>query len=118
MIRVIRQSLLYRAIAAVAAFFSRQWEGSGLLHRFLDGARAPGGVFGGLWDRITLLLRRGFKALRLDRLLAGSIFLRPEFWCALTLALAPLVPTMAAAGLAGVSFFSIFLTHGAQDRKR
>ena len=114
--RILKQSLLYRLVAAIAAFFGRQWERSGMVQHFLNGARAPGGVFGAICQRVTLLLRRIFAALRLNRILQGSIFLRPEIWCGLALALAPLVPTMAAAGLAIAAFFSIFLTHGATER--
>ena len=114
--RIVKHSFIYRILVAITAFFSRQWECSGLVQRFLGGARAPGGVFGALWERVTWLLRRIFAALRLNRVLQGSIFLKPELWCALALALAPVVPTMLAAALALAAFFSIFLTHGATER--
>ena len=113
---IINHSYLFRFFAAIAAFFTRQWESSGLVSRFLGGARVNGGVFGALWERVTRLLRRIFKALRLDKLLVGSMFLKPHFWCALAMALAPIIPTMLAAGLAIAAFFSIFLTHGATEQ--
>ena len=114
--RIIRHSFIYRMLAAIPVFFGKQWGSSGLVQRFLGGAHVSGGVFGTLWSRVTLLLRRIFAALRLDRLLEGSIFLRPELWCMASLVLAPLVPTMVAAGLVIAAFFSIFLTHGATER--
>ena len=117
LMRIINHSLLYRVLAAIAAFFTRQWESSGLVQRFLGGARASGGIFGLAWECITRIERRVFKALRLNRALEGSIFAKPHFWCGLALAVAPIVPTMVAAGLALAAFFSIFLTHGAAERE-
>ena len=114
--KIVKHSVLFRILAAITAFFSRQWESSGLMQRFLGGTRLPGGVFGAIWQRVTQLLRRIFAALRLNRLLKGSIFLKPELWCGLALVLAPILPTMPAAGLAIAAFFSMFLTHGATER--
>ncbi|MDR2615698.1 MAG: O-antigen ligase family protein, partial [Oscillospiraceae bacterium] len=67
-----------------------------------------------LWQRVRALLGAGGRSLRLNKLLDGSIFLRPELWCAATLFLAPLVPTLAAAGLAGVAFLSALLKLAAE----
>ena len=50
-----------------------------------------------------------YEKLRLDRLFAGSIFLRCGLWCALTAAVAPLLPTMAVLALVLVSFASLAL---------
>ncbi|MDR0838339.1 MAG: O-antigen ligase family protein [Oscillospiraceae bacterium] len=111
--KIIKSSLIYRAIAAVAAFFGRQWQKSALLGRFLGGAKSDGGgLFSAPWTGLWALIRRAFRALRLDTLLRGSLFTHPELWCALTLAAAPLIPTMAAVALVCVSFASLFLKLG------
>jgi putative inorganic carbon (HCO3(-)) transporter len=113
-VRILKASLIYRVIAAIAAAFGGQWRKSVIVSRFLAGARdAPAGVLGALWLKVRGLAGACFRALRLDRLLAGSIFLRPELWCAATLALAPIISTMAAAALTGVTFLSAILKAGA-----
>jgi hypothetical protein len=111
---VLKASLIYRAVAGVAAVFGNQWRRSALLGRFLGGPQnADGGMAAAFCSAVRRGIRRVFRTARLDRLLKGSIFLRPELWCAAALALAPLVPTMAAAGLVGVSFLSALAKAGA-----
>ncbi|MDR0906276.1 MAG: O-antigen ligase family protein [Oscillospiraceae bacterium] len=111
---IVKQSLLYRAIAAVAAFFGAQWQKSRLLGLYLVRRRdTDGGAVSALWARIWVLIRRVFHALKLDTLTRGSIFAYPAFWCGLTVAATPLIPTMAAAVLAAVTFFSLFIRYGA-----
>jgi len=111
---IIKQSLLYRAIAAVAAFFGRQWRESALITRFLreDKSRpaVENSVFARLWALIHRALCAVYKVLRLDKLLRGSVFTIPFIWCSATAALAPLLPTLAVLALAFVSFVSLALT--------
>ncbi|MCF0120421.1 MAG: O-antigen ligase family protein, partial [Oscillospiraceae bacterium] len=56
--------------------------------------------------------------LRLDSLLAGSIFARPYLWCFFTATLAPLVPTKIVIALAVVSALSMFLAYGLDENRR
>lgn len=110
---IIKSSLLYRAIAAVAAFFGMQWRESALITRFLreDKSRAAveSSIFARLWAFVHRALCAVYKALRLDRLLRGSVFTMPLIWCSATAALAPLLPTLAVLALALVSFVSLAL---------
>lgn len=59
-------------------------------------------------------LQAVFHALRLNRALQGSIFLKSAFWCALPIILAPLVPTMVVLALVIAAFASMVLTLGTQ----
>lgn len=58
-----------------------------------------------------------YARLGLDRLMEGSIFLRGFFWCALAVAAAPLLPTMAVLALSLVGCFSVVL-QTLQERER
>ncbi|MDR0445986.1 MAG: O-antigen ligase family protein [Oscillospiraceae bacterium] len=113
MLRILQASLIYRVIAAVAAAFGGQWRASAIISRFLAGARVAEGAGVSILTKLRAFLGAAFRALRLDKLLRGSIFLRPDLWCAATLALSPIIPTLAAAGLAGVSMLSALLKTGA-----
>ena len=59
---------------------------------------------------LTGLTCRTYTALRLDRILRGSLLLRPEIWIILTLTLLPFLPTMAALVLCAVSLGSVLLS--------
>ena len=51
----------------------------------------------------------GYQALRLDKLFAGSVFAQTWFWCMMPVVFAPLFPTMAVLGMAGVGCCSLLL---------
>lgn len=57
-----------------------------------------------------------FERVGLKKLFTGSIFCYAYFWCALTLALAPVLPTMGVLALCAASFFSIILSSLYDDR--
>ena len=59
---------------------------------------------------LTGLTCRTYTALRLDRILRGSLLLRPEIWIILTLTLLPFLPTMAALVLCAVSLGTVLLS--------
>jgi len=89
-------SLLGRAVAALCRWFSVQWRSSGVIQWFVH----PGGWArsiseGSIVYKLWAALRRGLCRLygkwRLERLFGGSVFLQPWFWCALPVALAPLL---------------------------
>lgn len=90
---VLKGSVLCRGLGAVSRWFSRQWKKSAVIAAFLSPTkgeeRSQASVFYRLWE----LLHRGlcaiFSALRLDRLLEGSIFRKGWFWCVLAAGAAP-----------------------------
>lgn len=59
---------------------------------------------------LTGRMCRAYTALRLDRILRGSLLLRPEIWIILTLTLLPFLPTMAALVLCAVSLGTVLLS--------
>ena len=112
--RILDASLLWRGLMAVCLWFGGQWRNSNVVQWFLHPgergrAAARSSLFFRLWQGCRGALCRIYEKLRLDRLFAGSIFLRCGLWCALTAAVAPLLPTMAVLALVLVSFASLAL---------
>lgn len=102
------RSAVGRAFGALCRWFARQWRESVIVGAFCsprylrdETSRAPG--------RVRAWLCGAYGALGLEKLFAGSIFLRCFLWCGLAVALAPLVPTMALLGLAIVGCGSCVL---------
>ena len=118
---VLQGSVLCRALAAVGRWLGRQWRDSRIVTAFLSppgGAeQSTGSIFYKLWKLLHRLLCRIFSALRLDRLLEGSVFRREWFWCTLAAVAAPILPTMAVLGLAMLGLVSMALNF-ACDRER
>lgn len=112
-------SLVYRGLSAAARWLDGQWARS-LLARLLT--TSPTAADEGLVSRAghgcRSLLCRLFRALRLERVLAGSILTRSYLWCMLCLLLAPLIPTMAVLGLACLSLISVLLSLGLDPARR
>lgn len=105
-------SWLGRAIDALSRWFSVQWRNSRVIHWFVHPpawmpAVSESSIFFALWQWLRQLLSRLFRFLRLDKLMAGSIFLKSYLWCALAVALAPVLPTMAVLGLAMIGMLSL-----------
>jgi len=113
---ILNGSFLVRGLTAAAGWIDRQWERSrlaGLLTRSHWGAAAAeSSVFARLWDRLHGGWCAVFRALRLDRLFAGSVLTRLCFWCGLAAALAPLVPTMLLLALVLAGYVSFAVTLG------
>lgn len=111
-------SIIYRWLTVAAMWVDRQWSRS-YLSVILAGQRvkdSENSVFGKIGAFIHAALCAIFHALRLDRALVGSIFTRSFFWCALTVTLAPVIPTMATLGLSMISLLSVVVRFG-MDRQ-
>ena len=111
-------SLLFRWLTTAAVWIDGQWEKS-LLCRMLTGGREsvrPGGFFAALLDRLHGLLCGLFRVTRLDRALDGSVSTRQFLWCALTVFLAPILPTMLVLALVLLSTLSLMVRMG-RDRE-
>ena len=78
--QILQASVLFRVLAALCQWFGDQWRKSGVLQWFLhppeqrELAESEHSVFTRLWRAAHRLLCRVYKGLRLDRLLAGSVF--------------------------------------------
>jgi putative inorganic carbon (HCO3(-)) transporter len=116
---ILRASVVYRAIAAAGAAFGGQWRRSAIIGRFLRGSRSTdGGLAAAAWFSVRRGIGRLYRLARLDKIPAESVLRRPELWCTATLVLAPIVPTMAAAGLAGATCLSALIRAGAAPGDR
>ncbi len=123
---VLSASLLWRWITALSGWFSVQWHGSAVIRWFLhppawSRGASENSVFFKLWTALRGGLSWLYEKLRLDRLFAGSVFTHPWFWCALPVALAPLLdlwrPSLLVLGLAFLGCASLLLSL-LRDRER
>lgn len=114
-IRVVLQaSLLWRLVDTFCLWCGKQWNRSAIVHWFLHPAQwlreaSEHSIFFRLWSAVRSGLNWIYAKLHLEKLFSGSVFLQPWFWCAAAVALAALVPTMAAAGMAVVGICSLLL---------
>ena len=119
--RIWNASLLGRLVTALCLWCGRQWQRSWLVYAFLHPTRQPGDDRHSLCFKLWLLVRRLcsalFHALRLDRLLEGSIFQNTALWAMAAVALAPFLPTMVVLALVMAGFFSLAIRL-AEDRSR
>lgn len=141
--RILHASLLCRALAACCRWIGGQWRSSRVMQTYLPiccdwigrqwsssrvvqaylspsdlGSRTSrSSVFALLWDKLHGLICWFYDKLRLEKLVSGSILTQLWFWCALTIAMSPLLPTMVTAGLACVCFVSLLLAF-ARNRAR
>jgi len=120
--RWIQASALYQALMAVCGWFGRQWRASRLVQGFLTLSERSRGssehsVFARLWKQIHRVLCAVYGALGLERVFGGSVLRLSAFWCVALVTLAPLLPTMAVAGLEILAALSLILSF-ARDRQR
>ena len=113
--RIVKASVLYRALFALCLWFGRQWQGSGVIQWFLhppirlERAESESSVFTRLWRCVHRGLCRIYEVLHLRKLFGGSVFQKCWLWAGAAAALAPILPTMAVLGLMLVSCFSLLL---------
>lgn len=118
---ILKASLIYRIIAAIYAWFGRQWTNSRFVRLFLSGSgEAPAtesSIFSKAWDKLHKGIHFIFKKLRLTTLLDGSIFKYSYIWCVLTVTLAPVLPTMAVLAMAMIGVVSQFLEFACSEER-
>lgn len=111
---IFQSSAVCRALLAAARWCGRQWQESRIMCAFLtpsptDEAVSRGSVFTRLWERFHRLLCLIYDKLHLERAADGSIFRQLWLLCVLPVALAPLLPTMAAAALCAAAWAALIL---------
>jgi putative inorganic carbon (HCO3(-)) transporter len=115
---ILDASLFWRALMALCLWFSRQWQRSGVIQWFLHPrawtpALSRSSIFFWLWSGLRGGLCRLYQLLHLERLFAGSIFLKTWLWCAIPVVLAPALcvgrPSMMVLALAAVGYASLLL---------
>lgn len=112
--RILRASILFRLLDKLADWMGGQWRKSRAVNAFLNPSdRGEGASRTSLFNRLFLLcikaLRWLYEKLRLEKLFDGSIFANLWLWTALTVGLAPLLPTMVTAALGAVAVCSLAL---------
>ena len=107
--QILDGSYLWRLLSVLCLWCGRQWQNSRVVQWFLHPAgwvagASEGSVFFRLWSWVRGGLCWLYKALHLDRLFSGSVFLQTWFWCALPVVLAPVLckfsPSVLVLGLA------------------
>lgn len=119
---ILQGSLLCRLLSAAGDWLGSQWKQSVIVQAFLSPMqgeeRVQSSVFYRLWLRIHGVLCAVFSALRLDRLLEGSLFRKSWLWCMIAAVLAPIAPTVPVAGLTALGCVSFFLDVSCDRRKK
>lgn len=112
--KTLQDSYIFALLTALDRWFGRQWEESRLAAWLTgqDPAHSRASLVTGAAGRIRDLYCRIFEALRLPRLLEGSIFLHPMLFASLAVILAPVMPTMVILALVCGGFFSLCLKLG------
>ena len=96
--RIVKASVLYRALFALCLWFGRQWQGSGVIQWFpppptrLERAESESSIFTRLWRRLHRGLSEIYEVLHLRKLFAGSVFQKCWLWAGAAAALAPILP--------------------------
>lgn len=118
--KILSGSLIFRGISAAARWVDRQWNKSYLAFVVAGEEEKHTGVTG-ILTKLALwfhgLLCTIFKFLRLDKALRGSVFCRTYFWCALAVAVGPVLPTVFSVALVLIGFASL-AARFALDRER
>ena len=108
-----RSSLIVRGCTRIADGFGNGIRNSAIIGRLLKEDEAGRYRERGLIFRVYVvalgILRRIYRALRLDKLFRDSVFLRPWIFAILAMTALPLVPTMAVLGLVLLSVGSLIL---------
>jgi O-antigen ligase len=120
--KILQSSVVYRILVAIGSWFGSQWANSYAVGRYLRTGRGESSSRESVFTRAFNATHAGvctvFEKLRLDRLLRGSVFTMPHVWCFLTVALSPIIPTMAALALALVTFLSLILSFSTNREKK
>lgn len=119
---VLHASLIYRLLASIYRWFSRQWKESRIIRAFLRLGNGEGvsdsSIFTKLWAQLHRFLCFVFEKLRLNKLLEGSVFKRSCFWCGAAMVCAPILPTMYVLALAVAGTGSVILTFACDREKK
>lgn len=118
---MLKNSIVYNLFASIGNWFSKQFNQSCLINRFLTEkatAELPQkGLFSQIFASIVELFKKLFSTLKLNKLLDGSIFKATYLWCFMAVVFAPILPTMVVLALALVGFASLAIRMFCDDLK-
>jgi len=122
MIEALENSIIYRFLAKTGSAILCCIKNSTVFNIFTTKGEGPksstGSVFFKLYRAIRKIMLYIFHALRLDRLLEGSVFKLVFLWMSITAVFAPLLPTTFAILMAGAGFVSLGLNLFCGPRKK
>lgn len=107
----IRESRTFAVLRRIGTWIVQKITGS-MLFAWVTGQNDEQPQKSRLFQRLHMFVWRLFHALRLDKLMGGSIFMKPLLWCALAMILAPIVPTIVVLALVLASFLSLLCSFG------
>ena len=111
--KIIKQSVIYKLLILLKNWFSKLIEKSMLIQAFLkdryQSEYRKSSIMAKALDGLLKWLRVIAKKLKFDKIFENSIFAKPIIWTTLTIALAPIIPTMMVLVLAIASMLSFLL---------
>ena len=110
---ILEDSYIYNVLISILEWFSRQFNESFFIKRFLHErdtlTLSETSIVTRVFNWFISLLRKIFKTIKLDKLFEGSIFKISYIWCLIALIFAPALPTMGVLAITAVGFGSILL---------
>lgn len=117
--KILKQSFVYKILVFLKKWFSRMLEKSMFVQAFLTDKYRSENIESSIIVRflewMLKWLRIIAKKLKFDKIFENSIFAKPIIWTTLTIALAPIIPTMMVLALAIASMLSLLLMASITD---
>ena len=116
---LLKESFIYKIFISINTWISNMISNSAIINGFLREKdvtkRQEDSLIIKLINKIISILRFLMSKLKLDKLLEGSIFARPEIWVTLVLVLSPFLPTMLVLALVLFTGFTLILKAAIYD---
>lgn len=111
--KILKDSFIYKFLLFIKKWFSKVLEKSLIIQGFLKdnykSENIESSIIVRLLDLFLKWIRLIAKKLKFDKIFENSIFAKPLIWTTLTIALAPILPTMMVLGLVIISMMSLLL---------
>ncbi len=109
----IKDSFIYKLFSIINNFVKKLFDKSTIINGFFTEKdikeEKENSILYKLIYKLISVLRLIFKKLKLDILLEGSIFTKPQIWITFVLALSPFIPTMMVLALTLFSTLTLIL---------
>ncbi|MBQ9313866.1 MAG: O-antigen ligase family protein [Clostridia bacterium] len=111
--KILKQSFIYKILAFLKSYFTKLIDKSILVQAFLTDKfkreNIESSTIVKVLDWLLKWLRIIARKLKFDKIFENSIFAKPLIWATITIALAPVIPTMMVLVLAIASMLSLLL---------
>ena len=113
MVKLLKESYIYKLCIFIKEWFSKVFQKSFLIQTFLTdkykSENIESSIIIRILDWILKWIRIIAKKLRFDKIFENSIFAKPLIWVTITIAVAPVIPTMMVLVMAIASMLSLLL---------